>query len=138
MPRVKGNVTPLFTLKVGSASAVDFGAELVSVGFEDGDGGQVTFSDFASGQAATKMTATFVLDFAAASAHQYHWTNAGATNVTWALQPATGAVSQTNPKFTGTLTMPRTPLFALEAGDATSTVTFDVEYELDSYTKAIS
>lgn len=138
MARVKGNVTPLLTFKVGAASAIDFGSEVVSVEFTDGDGGAVTMSDFAAGVAPVQMNVTFVLDFAATSSYEFMWTNAGTTNVTYTFQPATGTASQTNPKFSGTLTMPPKPRFSIEAGDATETVTYDMSYALDTWTKAIS
>ena len=136
MARIKGNTTPLFTLKVGAASAVDFGTQVASVEFADGDGNQVTMDDYASGSAPKQLNVTFVLDFATSAAFEYHWTNSGATGVTWAFQVSNGAVSQTNPKFTGTLTMPPKPNFSVEAG--TDDTTWDVTYELDTYTKAIS
>jgi len=138
MPRLKGNSVPLFTLKVGAGSAVDFGSELVSFEFVDGDGAQVTFSDYASGTP-TQMNVTFVLDFAASSAFEYLHTNSGATEVAYVLQPATGTVSQTNPKFSGTLTLPATkPRWGNSAGEGTENATFDVEFALDTYAKAIS
>lgn len=138
MPRLKGNSVPLFTLKVGAASAVDFGPELVSFEFVDGDGAQVTFSDYASGTP-TQLNTTFVLDFAANSAFEFLHGNSGATSVAYVLQPAAGAVSQTNPKFSGTLTLPATkPRWGNSAGEGTENATFDVELALDDYTKANS
>lgn len=138
MARVKGNVTPLLSFKVGAASAFDFGNDVVSVEFTDGDGGAVTMSDFAAGVAPVQMNVTFVLDFSATASYEYMWTNAGTSGVVYVFQPATGAPSQTNPKFGGTLTMPPKPRFAIEAGDATETVTYDVSFALDTWTKAIA
>lgn len=138
MARVKGNTTPLLSFKVGAASAFDFGSEVVSVEFTDGDGGAVTMSDFANGVAPVQMDVTFVLDFAATASYEYMWVNAGASNVTYVFQPVTGTPSQTNPKFTGTLTMPPKPRFGIEAGDATEAVTYDMSYALDTWTKAIA
>lgn len=137
MARVYGNTNPLLTLKVGAGSATDFGPDVVSVEFTDGDGGPVTMSDFANGIRPVQMNVSYVLDFGATKAHQYHTTNAGAKNVTYSFQLDSGAVSQDNPKFTGTLTMPAVPLFAVEAGDKTEPVQFEVSYALDTYTKAI-
>lgn len=138
MPQQKGNVLPLFTLKVGAASAVDHGAELVSIEFTDGEGSPLTFSDYAAGIAPTAINATYALNTDAGKAFDYHWSNAAATGVTYAFQFSSAAVSATNPKFTGTLTMPRTPLFSHEAGDPTTKTTFEVTYQLDTYTKAVS
>lgn len=138
MARLKGNTTPVFTLKIGASSAVDFGSELVSFEFVDGEGAQVTFSDYAAGTP-TQLNATFVLDFAATSAFEYLHSNAGAANVTYTLQPANGAASQLNPKFTGTLTLPATkPRWGNSAGEATEAATFDMEFALDTYAKAIA
>ena len=137
MARVKGNVTPLLTFKNGAASAFDFGSEVVSVEFTDGDGGAVTMSDFAAGVAPVAMNVEFVLDFAVASSYEYMWQNAGVSGVTYTFQPAAGAASQTNPKFTGTLTMPPKPRFSIEAGDATETATYEMSFALDTWTKAI-
>ena len=38
MARVKGNVTPLLSFTVGAGTPEDFGDEVVSVEFTDGDG----------------------------------------------------------------------------------------------------
>lgn len=135
MPRIKGNKTPLLTLKVGAASAVDFGPDVVSVEFTDGEGTQLTMSDFAAGITPKAMNVTYALDFAASAAYEYHWVNSGTAAVVYAFQPSNAAVAQTNPKFGGTLTMPAKPNFAIEAG--TDEVTFDVSYELDTWTKVI-
>lgn len=137
MPRVKGNVQPFLSFKVGAASAFDFGSEVVSIEFTDGDGGAVTMADFATGVAPVQMNVTFVLDFAATSSYEYMWTNSGTSAVTYEFRPSSAAASQTNPKFTGTLTMPPKPRFAIEAGDATEVVTYDVSFALDSWSKAI-
>lgn len=138
MSRVHPNTVPFLSFKVGAASAIDFGSEVVSIEFTDGDGGAVTMADYANGVVATQMNVTFVLDFAAASSYEYMWTNAGKTGVIYEFRPANTAASQTNPKFTGTLTMPAQPRFSVEAGPATDTVTYDVSYALDTWTKAIS
>lgn len=138
MPQQKGNVQPLFTLKVGAASAVDHGPELVSIEFTDGDGSPLTFADYAAGIAPTAINATFALNTDAGKAFDYHWTNAGTSAVAYAFQFSNATVSAANPKFSGTLTMPRTPLFSHEAGDATTQTTFDVTYQLDTYNKASS
>lgn len=138
MPRISGNKVPLLTLKVGAASAVDFGTEVVSIEFTDGDGGAVTMADYAQGVAPVQMNVTFVLDFSAASSYEYLWTNAGTSGVTYTVQFQTGAASQTNPKFSGTLTMPPKPRFTVEAGDATEVVTYDASFALDTWTKSIA
>lgn len=136
--RLKGNQVPIFTLKIGAGSAVDFGSDLVSFEFVDGDGAQVTFSDFADGTP-TQLNATFVTDFSATAAFEYLYANAGTASVTYSLQPAQGAVSQTNPKFTGTLTLPSNkPRWGNTGGQSTDYGQFDVEFALDTYTKAIS
>lgn len=136
MAREKGNTTPLFTLKTGAGSAVDFGPDVVSLTFVDGEGGPVTISDYNAGIRPVAIEVEFVLDFAVDKAHQYHWTNAGATNVTYVVQKSSGAVSQANPKFTGTLTMPASPLISLEGSN--EALTWSTTYQLDSYTKVIA
>lgn len=138
MPRVKGNVTPVMSFKIGASSAVDFGSEVVSVEFTDGDGNNVTFSDYAAGTP-TQLNLTLVLDFAANSSYEFFYANSNASNVTYVYQPASAAASQTNPKFTGTLALPATkPRFSVEAGEATDVATYEMSFNLDSFTKAIS
>lgn len=136
MSRLKGNKTPLLSFKIGAASAFDFGADVVSVEFTDGEGSPVTMSDYASGVSPVQMNVTFVLDFAADASYEYLYANAGTTSVTYVFQPETGSPSQTNPKFTGTATLPAKPRFSVEAG--TEDTTYDVEIALDTWTKAIA
>lgn len=137
MARIKGNVTPLLTFKNGAASAFDFGSDVVSVEFADGAGNAITMSDFANGVSPVQMSVTFVLDFASTASYEYMWNNSGVTGVTYTFQPSNGSASQTNPKFSGTCTMPAKPRFAIAAGDATSVQTYDVVFQLDTFTKAI-
>lgn len=138
MARISGNKTPYLSFKVGAASAFDFGTEVVSIEFTDGDGGAVTMSDFANGVSPVQMNVTFVLDFAATASYEYMWTNAGTSGVTYEFRPSTAAASQTNPKFSGTLTMPAKPKFTIEASDATEVVQYEISYALDTWNKAIA
>ena len=136
MGRIKGNTTPVMSFKIGTGSAVDFGAEIVSVEFADGDANQTTMSDYASGNAPKDLNLTAVLDFDADKFHDWLTANAGATDVTYVYQKSNAAVSASNPKFTGTCTLPAKPGFSVEAG--TDDSTFDVTIATDTYTKAIS
>lgn len=138
MSRVRGNLTPKLSFQIGSGSSVDFGADVVSVEFADGSGGAVTMSDYATGVSPVQMNVTFVLDWSASASYEYLSSNAGTTGVTYIFQPSNGSASQTNPKFTGTCTLPPKPRFAIAAGDASTAVTYDVSFQLDTWTKAIS
>lgn len=138
MPRVKGNSVPLFTLKIGASAAVDFGGEMVSFEFVDGDGAQTTFADYAAGTP-TQLNVTSALNFDATSLFEYLYANSGTTGVIYTLQYRNAAASQSNPKFTGTLTLPpQKPRWGNSAGESTEDATFDVEFDLDTYTKVIS
>ena len=134
MARVKGNTTPVFSLKTTAGSVTDFGSYLTAFEFTDGDGEAVTFSDVAAGYRPVAITATFVLDLGTATAFEYFNVNAGAAGVTWVYKISNAATSVTNPSWGGTLTMPPTPLFSLEKG--TDVATFEVTIQLDSFTKA--
>ena len=137
MARIKGNTNPTVSFKNGAASLVDLGAYLVSFEVADGDATQVTWSDFATGTAPKALNIEFVLDFAAAGAYEYMYANKGATGVTYTFIPDGGsAISQTNPKFTGTCTLGAAPNFSAAAG--TDQATFTVTVQCDTFTKAIS
>lgn len=134
---VKGNKTPKFTLKIGAATATDFGAELRAINVDDGEGEQTTFADFASGNTPKAITIEADLSFGTTALFDYLWTNAGAANVSYELiADGAGTVSATNPKFTGTLTLPAKPNFGLAAGNDKQS--FEATFQLDSMTKAVS
>lgn len=133
---IKGNKTPVFSFKIGSASAIDFGAELRSISFGDGEGEQTTFNDFATGARPVAVTLTADLSFGADKFYNWLMANAGTANVTWTHQVETGTVSPTNPKWSGTCTLPAKPLFELEASN--DKASFEVEIQLDSFDFATS
>lgn len=135
MARVFGNKQPLMNFKNGSGTLTELGADVVTWGWADGEGNPVTMADYQAGVTPEKLTVTFVLDFSATSAHEYFHTNAGATGVTYNVSPTTGTVSQTNPKWTGTCTMPKKPQFEIDA--STEATTFDVEIALDNRNRVI-
>lgn len=136
MARIKGNNTPVLTFKNGAAALKDVSAWLVSIEFVDGDGEALTFTDFNTGVRPVAISMEFALDFATDSAYDYFYANAGATGVTYHWKPTTAATSQTNPDFSGTVTMPAVPLFGLDASNDYQT--FTVEAQCDTFTKAIS
>lgn len=135
--RLKGNVTPAFSLSnlSGSPSAVDLGVDAVAINLTDGEGEQVTFSDFASGDAAKAFEATFVYSGDNSTAYDVLWTNSGRTGVTFVWGPHGNSVAAAGkPTYSGSLTLPAKPNLETE-GSATDPTQFEVEIQIDSITR---
>lgn len=131
MSVIRGNRNPSFVF----AESNDFGEELRSVGFDEGEGEATTFYEFSVGYRPVAVTLTFDLSFDADSAYNYFFTNAGSSNVEWEyVIDGEAAVSASNPRFFGTCTLPPKPLFELEA--STEKQSFEIEVQLDSFDKA--
>lgn len=132
MARIKGNTNVSLTLGTD-----EVGTDLISYEFTDGEGEQLTFADFASGDAPVALALTFVLRFDADSAFDVLWENAGSTGVDYELiVNGDLSVSQTNPRFFGEATLPPKPKHGLEAANEAGQ--FEVEIQLDSFNKAIT
>jgi len=128
---IKGNKTPVFSFKIGSASAVDFGGALRSVSFGDGEGEATTFNDYATGVRPVAVTLTADLEFGTGKLFNFLTTNSGASNVTWEYRVSDETPSASNPKFSGTCTLPAKPLPSVEAGNDKQS--FEVEIQLDAF-----
>jgi hypothetical protein len=135
--RLKGNVTPVFTLSnlTGSPSSINPGEDLVSVRLAEGDTESVTFGDFASGTRSFKFEIEAVYSGDSGSLYDVLWTNSGKTGVTFVYGPhGNSTASAGKPVFTGTCTLPPKPELSTEAS-ASDPATFEVEIEIDSITR---
>lgn len=132
MGSIKGNTEPKVLL-----GTTDVGAYVNNIAFVEGDGEPPTFAARAAGYAPVALEIEFLLDFAATGAFEYLWANAGSTAVSYEVKFDTNAAtSQTNPRFSGTLTMPNKPLPGME--NSGEDQYFSATFALDSYEKSIS
>lgn len=134
--RLKGNVTPVFALSnLTSPASADLGADAVSINLTDGEGEQVTFSDFASGDAAKAFEATFVYSGDNSTAYDILWVNSGKTGVTFVWGPSGNSTAAAGkPTFSGVCTLPAKPNLETEAS-ATDPAQFEVAIQIDSITR---
>jgi hypothetical protein len=134
--RLKGNVTPIFSLSnLTSPASADLGPDAVSINLTDGEGEQVTFSDYAQGDSSKAFEATFVYSGDANSAYDILWRNAGKTGVAFVWGPhGNSTAAAGKPTYSGTLTLPAKPNLETEAS-ATDPSQFEVEIQIDTITR---
>lgn len=117
----------IFALKVG---ADDFSTDIVSFDLtsEEAEADSTTFAEYNAGSNREwTLTVTAAWDGGSVgSLHDYLWTNAG-SSASFEIQPLSGAVSPTRPKYTGTVRIPQKPDISVEAGTDS---TFEFEFEV--------
>lgn len=117
----------VFALKVGTS---DYVGDIIS--FEttqdEADADTTTFGEYNEGENfEVKLKVTAAWDGGSTnSLHAYLWANAGST-ATVEIQPKSGVISASNPKYTGDLRIPRKPDLKAEAG---KDATFEYEFEV--------
>lgn len=131
MARVKGNVKPIFTLKIGAATAVDLSNDLKSVSLsnEDKDDSDLTFAELAGGTGVDWiLNVTAKISYGdAGSLHDFLWANAGQDAVFVYGSGGNASPSTTKPHYTGTVRIPRKPGVEVEAS-ATGEAEFEYEF----------
>lgn len=127
--RLRGNVLPIFTIKVGAAAAVSYADDLKKINLKaaDKDAKDLTFAEAAQGVAQDfTLTVTAIASFDAAALYGFAWANKG-TEVTIVYGPYGNAVpTATKPHFTLTATV-STPDWSAEAKAATDTTGAEAE-----------
>lgn len=136
MALTNGKLKSIFALKVGST---DYVGDIISfeTSSDEADSDTTTFGEYNAGlNFEEKLKVTAAWDGGSASSlHSYLWTNAGSTAAV-EIQTRTGAVSASNPKYTGQLRIPRKPDLKAEAG---KDATFEFEFEIvGTLTKVIA
>lgn len=126
--RLRGNVLPIFTLKIGAAAAASYADDTKKFQLKnaDKDAKDLTFYEASEGVAQDfTLTVTCLVSFDATALYGFAWTNKG-TEVTIVYGPYGNAVpTATKPHFTLTATI-STPEFSTEAkptSDATGAET---------------
>ena len=127
MALLNGKLKSIFSLKVGDTDWIDdiVSFELTS---DEADADSQTFGEYNAG-----ANREWVLNVTAAwdggsagSLHDYLWTNAGST-AEFEIQPVSGIISASKPKYTGNVRIPFRPDISVEAG---SDSTFEYEFEV--------
>lgn len=127
MALANGKLKSVFSLKVG---ATDWVSDIVSFELtsDDADQDSQTFAEYNAGsnrEWTLQVTAAWD-GGSAGSLHDYLWTAAGST-AAFDIQPASGVVSASKPKYTGSVRIPYRPDIKVEAG---SDSTFEYEFEV--------
>lgn len=136
MTVIKGNLLPSFTLKLGTGTAVEFGTELRSIKQGEGEGEVTTFAQRAAGLRPVAITVEADLDMGTGKLYNFLVANAGAANVAWSYKISSGAVSASNPLYSGTCTLPAVPLF--DAEQSAEALSYEVVFETDSFSVAFT
>lgn len=117
----------VYSLKLG---ATDYVTDIVSFELtsDEADADSQTFAEYNSGSNRDWiLTVTAIFDGGSnGSLHDYLWTNSGQT-VDFDIQPLSGAISTSKPKYTGSIRIPQKPDISVEAG---SNSTFEYEFEV--------
>ena len=117
----------VFALEVGSTDWVEdiVSFELTS---DEADTDSQTFAEYNAGtNREWTLNVTAVWDGGSAgSLHSYLWENAG-SEAEFTINPKSGAVSASNPAYTGTVRIPFRPDITVEAGE---TSVFEYEFEV--------
>lgn len=128
-PRVRGNINPILTFKIGAGTATSFSDDIkrVALTSDDKDDSDITFYEASLGLAKDyTLELTAVLSFATASFYRYLWTNAG-TDVLVTYGPLGNATPSTSqPHFQFTVTLARAD-FEIEASLGAAGAEFDIE-----------
>jgi hypothetical protein len=117
----------VFALEVG---ATDWVEDIVSFELtsDEADTDSQTFAEYNAGtNREWTLNVTAVWDGGSAgSLHSYLWENAG-SEAEFTINPKSGAVSASNPAYTGTVRIPFRPDITVEAGE---TSVFEYEFEV--------
>ena len=127
MALTNGKLKSIFSLTVGEE---DWVSDIVSFELtsDEADADAMTFAEYNAGTARVwVLNVTAAWDGGSAgSLHDYLWTNAGST-ATFEIQPVSGVVSASKPKYTGTVRIPFRPDISVEANEES---TFEYEFEV--------
>lgn len=122
-----GKLKSIFALKVGTA---DFSTDIVSFDLtsDEADADATTFAEYNAGaNREWTLTTTAAWDGGSVgSLHAYLWDNAGST-AAFEIQPLSGPVTASKPKYTGMVRIPQKPDINVEAG---TEATFEFEFEV--------
>lgn len=130
MAVIRGTRNPVFAF-----DDTDFGEELRSVAFAEGEGEAKTFLEYSTGYRPVAVTLTFDLSFSTDSAYDYFFTNAGDAGIAWEyVIDGASTVGPENPRFYGTCTLPPKPLFEIEA--SADKQSFEIQIQLDTFNKS--
>lgn len=131
--RIRGNKKPQLTI---GAPGTDYSADLLSwtIENEEADADVITFEDAENGGGRQYFLRGSAIQSTASTAFwRYVWENSGDEGVPYTIAPHGNAVpSNTEPHFTGTLTIGPKPTIGGEAdASRTSAFVFDFEFEID-------
>lgn len=134
MPLANGKLKSIFALKVGTTDWID---DVVSfeLSSDDADADSQTFGEYNAGaNREWTLTVTAAWDGGSAgSLHDYLWENAG-SSAEFEIQPVSGVISASKPKYTGMVRIPFRPDISVEAG---SDSTFEYEFEVVGQTNKV-
>lgn len=131
--RIRGNINPIFTLKLGAAAAVSYSDDLkkVSLTSEDKDDSDLTFAEAAAGLAKDwTVTLTGVTSWDAGALYAYLWDNPGATWVLVYGPYGNATATATKPHYSITVTNSGKPGFEAEAKSPKDLTGVEFEHEL--------
>lgn len=127
--RVRGNVNPVLTFKIGAATAVSYSDDIkrIALSSEDKDDSDITFYEASLGMAKDYTLAlTSVLSFAPTSFYRYLWTNAGQSAVVTYGPLGNATPAADKPHYQLTVSLVR-PDFEIEASLSPAGAEFEVE-----------
>lgn len=116
--RVRGKSGLIFSLKNGSAAAVNIGDDVkkIKTKTDDADDKNVTFYEVAQGLSKVySLTLTIIVSYDPTSAYMFFWNNPGATLALDYGPQGNAVATATKPHIVGTVTCSGKPLYDLEA-----------------------
>jgi hypothetical protein len=133
--RLRGNLNPVFTIKVGAGTATSYSDDLkgVELTSEEGDEGDLTFAEAAAGLAsAHSLNLTGIVSFDAGALYGFLWDNPG-KDVDIVYGPYGNATATaTKPHFTMTVNTGRLPGFGTTARTSKEGAEFTHELRLNA------
>lgn len=127
--RIKGNLNPVFTLKVGAAAAASYADDLKAIGIssDDKDSGDLTFAEAAGGVGKQwTLGVTGVASWDTTALYKYLWSNAGSEVVCVWGPYGNATPTATKPHFSFSFTAVK-PDFETEASTEGTGAEFEVE-----------
>lgn len=138
--RLRGNVNPIFTLKLGAAAAVSYSDDLkkVSLTSEDKDDSDLTFAEAAAGLAKDwTVTLTGIVSHDATALYAYLWDNPGAEWILTYGPWGNASPSATKPHYQITVKNSGKPAFETEAKSPNDVTGAEFEHELFGKTDVV-
>lgn len=131
--RLRGNVNPIFTLKLGVGAAVSYSDDLkkVSLKSEDKDDSDLTFAEAAAGLAKDwTVTLTGIISWDSGALYAYLWDNPGAEWVLTYGPYGNATPTATKPHYQITVNNSGKPGFDAEAKSPKDLTGAEFEHEL--------